>query len=116
MDYAYLAVRRTDRGLELLQARSRDADRGAPETAAAPVPLAGDGPVHLRATVGDSARVRFSYSTDGEHFTPVGEPFRAREGKWIGARIGLLAERPAGGAAGGHADFADFRKEAPPRE
>jgi pectinesterase len=73
-------------------------------------------PVHLRATVGDSARVRFSYSLDGEHFTPIGEPFRAREGKWIGARIGLFAERSGGTAAGGHADFADFRIEAPARE
>jgi beta-xylosidase len=115
MDYAYLAVRKTAGGLELVQARSTDADQGSPETEAPPVRI-GSGPVQLRATVGDSARVHFSYSTDGKDFRPIGEPFRAREGKWIGARVGLFALRPAGSAAGGYADFDDFRVEAPPRE
>ncbi|HET8655564.1 MAG TPA: pectinesterase family protein [Longimicrobiaceae bacterium] len=114
MDYAYLAVRRTADGLELLQARSRDADRGSPETAAPPVRI-GDAPVQLRATVGAGALVQFSYSLDGKEFRPIGEPFQAREGKWIGARVGLFAERPAGSRPGGHADFDGFRVEAPAR-
>jgi pectinesterase len=114
MDYAYLAARRTADGLELVQARSTDADRGSPETAAPPVRI-GDAPVQLRATVSAGALVQFSYSLDGKEFKAIGEPFQAREGKWIGARVGLFAERPAGSRSGGHADFDDFRVEAPAR-
>jgi beta-xylosidase len=35
----------------------------------------------------------FSYSTDGNEFKPSGEPFVAREGMWIGAKIGFFALR-----------------------
>jgi len=35
---------------------------------------------------------RFFYSRDGRRFTEAGEPFTMREGKWIGAKYGFLAE------------------------
>ena len=34
-------------------------------------------------------KCQFSYSTDGKEFKTIGRPFDAREGTWIGARIGL---------------------------
>ena len=34
----------------------------------------------------------FSYSLDGKHFKPAGEPFKMRQGKWIGAKFGFVAE------------------------
>ena len=42
------------------------------------------------------ARVTFAYSKDGKKFTPCGEPFTMRQGKWIGAKIGICAAEPAG--------------------
>jgi hypothetical protein len=33
------------------------------------------------------------YSTDGENYTEAGEPFTAREGMWIGAKVGFFALR-----------------------
>ncbi|MDE6172754.1 MAG: glycoside hydrolase, partial [Bacteroides sp.] len=37
----------------------------------------------------------FSYSLDGKKFQPLGKPFQAREGKWIGAKVGTFCTRPA---------------------
>ena len=110
LDYAYLALRRTADGVELVQARAKDAHRGGRERAVRiPAP---SGPLFLRVVVGDSALARFAFSRDGVRFQEVGEPFRAREGRWVGARVGLFAVRPRGAAPGGRADF-DFLRFAP---
>ncbi len=56
---------------------------------------------YLRAEVRSSgcanaieSTAQLSYSTDGKTFRPVGEPFRVREGKWIGAKVGFFNTRP----------------------
>jgi hypothetical protein len=42
---------------------------------------------------------QFSYSTDGETFTPLGDPVEVHPGRWIGARLGLFcAGEPEGNA------------------
>ena len=33
---------------------------------------------------------RFYYSSDGTNFLPFGEPFNARQGKWISAKTGMF--------------------------
>lgn len=112
MDYAYLALRRTPEGVELVQARAVDAHQGSPEQVLASVPGA-PAELFLRVAIenpeGHEAVCRFSYSTDGVRFRPLGEPFTARPGRWVGAKLGLFAVRPAGSPAGGHADFDHFR-------
>jgi beta-xylosidase len=62
----------------------------------------------------EHARVRFSYSLDGEHFTPLGPDFESRPGRWVGAQIGLFAQAQDGTPASvatsvGFADFDWFR-------
>ena len=42
----------------------------------------------------DGGIVRFAFSRDGKHFKDVGEPFKMREGKWIGAKMGFVAQEP----------------------
>jgi beta-xylosidase len=107
MDYAYLAVRRTDAGAELVHAVATDAHQGGCETEVR-VPVAGDS-VFLRVTMEEGAVTRFSYSLDGSRWEPIGAPFTAREGRWIGAKVGLFAIAPAGTTATGSADFDYFR-------
>ena len=46
--------------------------------------------IQLRMTVSDGL-VTFAYSRDGKSFQPAGTTFKMREGKWIGAKIGLVA-------------------------
>ncbi len=43
---------------------------------------------------GIESTAQLSYSTDGKTFRPVGEPFRVKEGKWIGAKVGFFNTRP----------------------
>lgn len=113
MDYAYLAVRRTDAGFELVQARAADVHQGTVETEVrAPLSTAS---VFLRVRVEDGGVTRFSYSLDSARWQPIGEPFTAREGRWIGAKVGLFALAPAGASSTGHADF-DWFRVSPPDE
>ena len=37
----------------------------------------------------------FSYSLDGKKFQKLGKPFQAKEGKWIGTKVGMFCTRPA---------------------
>ncbi|MCR5779535.1 MAG: glycoside hydrolase 43 family protein [Bacteroidaceae bacterium] len=47
--------------------------------------------LYLRLSVRDGI-ANFSYSSDNKHFKAAGEPFKMREGKWIGAKFGFVAE------------------------
>lgn len=111
LDYAYLAVRRTASGTELVYAVATDAHQGGRERETR-VPVRGDA-IHLRVTVAEGAVSRFWHSADGVRWEPIGAPFTAREGRWIGARVGVFALAPSGAAETGSADF-DFFRIAPP--
>jgi beta-xylosidase len=101
--YAFVAVERTPDGWRLVLVVNTDADKGGKETIQSMAPLA-SGHVWLRASVEEGARTGFSYSTDGATFVTVGkEPFVAREGVWVGARVGLFTTPVA--EAGGRSSF-----------
>jgi beta-xylosidase len=110
MDYAYVALHRSPRGVELVHGRVADAPSGTPDRATTTVPIGGSS-VFLRVTVGDGASCRFAYSADGRHWTAVGDVFQARQGRWVGATMGLFAERPSGTGSlpAPAADFDFFR-------
>jgi hypothetical protein len=63
-------------------------------------------PIWLRVSLEPGAHCTFAYSTDGREFSPLGEPFRATPGRWIGAKIGLVCIGQRG-----YADFDWFRIE-----
>jgi beta-xylosidase len=108
LSYASLAVAPADDGWHLVNEVCLDADKGTPESAEAVVPVR-PGHVFVRVAVEAGATCRFSYSLDGRRFEPVGRPFIAREGRWIGARVGLFASGPGGARARGHVDVDWFR-------
>ena len=81
-------------------------------TPAVEVPAAKAGqPLYLRVAVKAGAKCQFSYSLDGQSFQPLGAEFQAREGKWIGAKVGLFSTRPTKFNDSGNADFEWFRIE-----
>ena len=102
LDYSALVVRRVGDAFQLVQMTCQSADKGKPQTErvlATLKPTAADKTdykpgIHedicLRLTVKDS-RVSFSWSQNGKKFTPCGEEFQMREGKWIGAKFGFIA-------------------------
>jgi beta-xylosidase len=110
LDYAYLSVRKKPDGLYVSQTICKNADRQAEEKESIAVPVKHN-TLYLRVKVSTSAVCKFSFSADGTNFTPVGEPFTARQGKWIGAKLGIFAVRIGRANESGYADFDWFRVE-----
>ena len=107
LDYSALVVRRVDDGFQLLRLTCIAADKGKAqkeELIATLKPTERDKidyqpaiheDIFLRMVVADG-QCRFFYSLNGKTFTEAGGLFTMKEGKWIGAKIGLLAVEPAG--------------------
>jgi len=110
LDYSYLSLKKKGEQLFVSQTVCKDADKGTPETETAPQAVKGD-TFYLRVKVSEGAVCQFSYSADGRSYTPVGQPFRARQGRWIGSNVGLFAVRRGTAREVGYADFDWFRVE-----
>jgi beta-xylosidase len=110
LDYAYISVKKKPDGLFLSQTICKDADRHTLEKEGADVAVTGN-TFYLRVKVSKNAVCNFSYSTDGVKFLPVGDTFTARQGRWIGAKVGLFAVRAGQTRETGYADFDWFRVE-----
>lgn len=108
IDYAYVSVKKKAERLFVSQTVARNAESGAKGNEGAAVALQGN-TFYLRVKVAKNAICNFSYSNDGITFSPVGEPFVARQGKWIGAKVGLFAVRTGKIRETGYADFDWFR-------
>jgi beta-xylosidase len=107
LDYAALTVERAPSGLAVRRVTGRNASEGAAETVE-DTRLLDETTVDLRVTVEPEARCRFALSRDGASFEPLGPPFAARPGLWVGAKVGLFAEG-APGPREGYADLDWFR-------
>ena len=115
LDYSALVVKRVGREFQLVQMTCKAADKGKQQTEtvlATLKPTAEDKidykpaiheDIYLRLTVtndeagaphGGRPLVHFAYSLNGKKFTPCGEPFEMRQGKWIGAKFGFVAAEP----------------------
>ena len=110
LDYSYIGVTNKDNKLYVAQAGAKDADKGTAESENVPFVL-NEKTFYLRVKVAKDAMCSFSFSTDGTKFTPLGVPFKAREGKWIGAKIGFFSTRPGKFNDAGSADIDWFRFE-----
>lgn len=119
-NYSALVVKRIGEVFQLQQITCHDADKGKPETVkvlATLKPTAKDEidyqpaiheDIYLRMKVADG-KCNFAYSTNGKKYQDVGEELTMKEGKWIGAKIGLVAIEPAGKANRGWIDADWFR-------
>jgi hypothetical protein len=65
----------------------------------------------LRVRVQENAFCSFSFSQDEKTFAPIGELFKARQGRWIGAKVGIFAVGKDGSSEIGYADYDWFRVE-----
>jgi beta-xylosidase len=110
LDYAYLSLLQKDDGLYAGETIVKDADQGNHGTRIAEQRVSGSD-FYFRVTVTEGAIASFSLSTDGNHFTMLGESFKARPGRWIGAKFGLFAVRPWDSAKAGYADYDWVRVE-----
>ena len=109
-DYAYLSLKKRPEGLFISQTVCKDAESHAKGREGAGRSVKGN-TFYLRVKVSKGAVCEFGYSTDGANFSPVGEPFTARQGKWVGAKVGLFAVGNGKAREYGYADFDWFRVE-----
>ncbi|MCM1522231.1 MAG: glycoside hydrolase 43 family protein [Muribaculaceae bacterium] len=66
------------------------------------------GRIWLRTELLPDSLCQYSYSTDGNTFTPLGTPCRVTPGVWIGAKVGLFCITPSLVPTPSHAHFDSF--------
>lgn len=108
LDYSWIGVEKQGEKFLLKQAVCKDAEQGNLEQVSTLAVLepsrkfeAGLFPnyereIYIRVHVDKGAYCRFSYSLDGRKFTEAGTLFKARQGKWIGAKVGMFSVTPHG--------------------
>ncbi|WP_179008985.1 glycoside hydrolase family 43 protein [Winogradskyella forsetii] len=92
LDYSYIRLKQEEGNLFLSQVMCEDADKDKAETETDKTKLDAN-TVYLQVKVSKGALCEFFYSLDNKNFKPIGTKFKAREGKWIGSKIGYLALR-----------------------
>lgn len=103
-DYGYVALKKMADGYAIVHATCEDAEQKGEEKLQVTLPAKNlktdvkynyqtrlePTDIFLRVTVDEGAICRFSYSVDGKQFESIGEQFQARQGKWIGAKMGMF--------------------------
>jgi beta-xylosidase len=112
-NYAWLGLRRKNDALHLVLAVCKDAHQGSIEQDVDLIAAPG-GKAHLRVEVASGAQCRFSFSFDGEKFTPAGGVFEAASSIWVGAKVGVFASAPPGASSRDEAAFQQFTITAQP--
>lgn len=120
LDYSALVVKRVGNEFELQQITCHMADKKGEEEVkvlATLKPTSVDKidyqpaiheSVYMRMVV-KAGKMQFFFSKDGKKYEQVGDEFTMREGKWIGAKIGMVAKEPGGKANRGWIDVDWFR-------
>jgi beta-xylosidase len=90
MQYAWLGLRKGADGTQLVYTTCTPAkvtckESGTVVLANAPSTL------YLRMSMAEGAVASFAYSLDNASFVPVGQPFTASKGRWVGAQVGLFS-------------------------
>ena len=133
MDYQALVLKRVGDEFQLQQITCKNADKGKPEEVKTLATLKAtekdkvdyqpaihcDAYLRLKVsylggknadgTNKHEASVEFAWSKDGKKYENVGDKFTMRQGKWIGAKIGIMAAEPAGKKVRGWVDVDWFR-------
>lgn len=110
LDYSYVSVEKVGEELYLSQTTCENADKEGEEVINKPVKLKGN-TVYLKAKISKGGVCEFYYSENGAKYKSFGSSFTAREGKWIGAKIGYLAVRDGITNDSGSVDIDWFRVE-----
>lgn len=107
-DYCYIGVEKQGEDFVLRQVICKEAEQKTPEEEVTTLTLpasrkfeAGLHPnyerdIYLRVKVEKNGICSFYYSLNGKSFKPFGQEFKARQGKWIGAKVGLFSTTPHG--------------------
>ncbi|MDH2208300.1 MULTISPECIES: glycoside hydrolase family 43 protein [Empedobacter] len=108
-DYQSLVITNKKDGYYLQLIRAEKAEKNNPEKILSEVKLSTN-EVFLKVKVSEPNGIcQFSFSENGKKYTSIGEPFQAKPGKWIGAKVGIYSMSSQDAKRGGYADFDWFR-------
>jgi len=108
-DYATVTLTEKEGTFYLQYTQAIKADAGAKEEVLEEITLKSN-TVYLKVAVSaPDAMCQFSYSENGRNFKKFGAHFKARVGKWIGAKVGLFSISTPEASRGGYADVEYFR-------
>lgn len=110
LDYATVSLSSTNQGYRLDFSVCENAMESMPEETRQSVNMA-KADIWLRVDVHGGGICRFKYSENGSDFKEIGQPFQAKEGRWIGAKVGIFATSKQETGIKGSADFDWFRVE-----
>jgi beta-xylosidase len=91
-DYCLLRLKQRKGKLALSQLICKNADQKNTEEEMGSVELSNNS-VYLKVSVEENGICTFYYSEEGTNYMRIGLPFQAKEGKWIGAKLGFVALR-----------------------
>ena len=104
IDYSYLCLERTASGLQIVRRTCRGAEGGNAEQVEATLD-SDNALLEFRVQVSQGGMCSFAYRHGTEAWQEIGNTFKAREGKWIGAKVGLFCLAESQAQESGSADF-----------
>jgi beta-xylosidase len=130
IDYAYLSLKKNQDGLMVFFNKCLNAESGNPEQTSVGIKVQ-NSTAYFRVNVKNikpggtdflkynnaenspegNSLCTFSYSFDNVNYQIVDDPFAAKKGKWVGAKVGIFAIRKGKTYETGYADFDWFRIE-----
>jgi beta-xylosidase len=110
IDYATLAISKGNEGNEISYWVCKNAFGGYREELNEKITINTDD-IYLKVQMEKGGLCQFFYSQDGDAYVPMGDKFQAREGRWIGAKIGLYTTSSQETGIKGYADYDWFRIE-----
>lgn len=108
-DYALISLEHNKGNIMLVHGSCIDAQKAATYERKQVLGSAASSPVYLRARMTKGGEVEFGYSTDGETYTTVSEKHIAKQGKWIGAKVGIFCTGAGRTNDPGYAKYDWFR-------
>ncbi len=108
LSYANIGIKHKKDGDYLVFGMNKSADRGDEENEREVAKLSSS-LIYLRVIVRPGALCSFAYSTDGSNFQIVGDVFKAKPGRWVGAKLALFCIRNTQINDSGYADIDWFR-------
>jgi beta-xylosidase len=109
MDYATLSMSHDENGFFIQQTEAIEAIDGSEESVIEKVRLKTNRAYFKVEVSAPDAICQFSYSEDNKLWKKIGKPFKAKEGKWIGSKVGLFCISTPAAKRGGYADFDYFK-------
>jgi beta-xylosidase len=108
-DYAYLSISKKDTSYSISFITCNDMYKDKAEKVEVELPISSSQVYFKVAVTAPLAMCQFSFSEDDKVYKNIGNPFKAKAGKWVGAKIGLFCTASFGSKIGGFADIDWFR-------